>query len=178
MTSQPKHTLSPVYTHVCWGSRALTRVSAALLMCFTCVCDREPAVRPRSRLSPAEHQDRSRCSNATVCLRRRCGFTAAHCVFALLKAHRPSVYFSCSVEQTDEEPMQQARHDHTTLTIKETVHSQLKTLDNIYSPHCCTKPVWLSFFLRAQKEIRGRMTAGRSIDSHIKILNLKCIFNH
>ncbi|XP_042577098.1 serine/arginine repetitive matrix protein 2-like [Cyprinus carpio] len=32
------------------------------------------------------------------------------------KTHRPSVYFSCSVEQADDEPMQQARHKHSTLT--------------------------------------------------------------
>jgi len=120
-----------VCTLVRLGPWSWTHVSHVLCVC---VFDRERAVRSRS--SRPDHPDRSRYRHISVetlvvlqCLHQ--------CVFLLQKAHRPSVYFSCSVDQTDEEPMQQqARHSlppHYTNNNREHSHRNKN--------HCCSKPV-------------------------------------
>ncbi|XDV11001.1 hypothetical protein PO909_000074, partial [Leuciscus waleckii] len=57
------------------------------------------------------------------------------------KAHRPSVYFSCSVDQTDEEPMQQQAClslPHFTHTHTYRGHSHTNKNPSSFTHHCCS----------------------------------------
>ncbi len=68
------------------------------LMYLTCVCDRERAVRSRIRRRPREtrpeRRDRTRYSNTSVRLRRRCSSNATHrvCVCSAESAQTISVF--------------------------------------------------------------------------------------